>query len=104
MSAEEHYYKVHYVLKDNFFSRKVIITDVAELQKQVLSIDTLKSKYAHLNVVQQYRLEYNFAKKIKSISNKNAKVADNGKSFVLDFLISDCLQNPESTSLEVELE
>jgi hypothetical protein len=104
LSAEEHYYKVNYLFDGKVFNRKVIITDEAELKKQIAMIDTLKTKYGKLDILQQYRLEYHFPKRIKSISNPNASIEADHKSLILNFLISDCLQNPESTNLEVILE
>jgi hypothetical protein len=104
LSAEEHYYKVHYSFDGKVFKRKVLITDQKELKKQISRIDTLKTKYGKLDLMQNYRLNYNFPLKIKSVSNREAQIADDRKSFVLDFKISDCLQNPETTNLEVILE
>jgi hypothetical protein len=104
LSAEEHYYKVNYSFDGKVFKRKVLITDQKELKKQISRIDTLKTKYGKLDLMQNYRLNYNFPLKIKSVSNREAQIADDGKSFVLDFKISDCLQNPETTNLEVILE
>ncbi len=104
LSAEEHYYKVNYFFDGKVFNRKVVITDDAELKKQVARIDTLKTRYGKLDLLQSYRLEYHFPKRIKSFSNPNAIVELDQKTLVLDFFISDCLQNPKSTDLEVILE
>ena len=104
LSAEEHYYKVKYSFDGKIFYRKVVITDYLELKKQVARIDTLKFKYGKLDLLQSYRLEYHFPRRIKSVSNPNANVESDRKSLFLNFLISDCLQNPEGTNLEVILE
>lgn len=104
LSAEEHYYKVNYFFDGKVFNRNIIITDDAELKKQIARIDTLKTKYGKLDLLQNYRLEYHFPKRIKTVSNPNASIEADHKSLILNFLLSDCLQNPESTNLEVILE
>jgi hypothetical protein len=42
--------------------------------------------------------------KIKSVSNPKAQISLDQKSLQIDFKITDCLQNPESTNLEVVFE
>ncbi|UQD54919.1 hypothetical protein [Flavobacterium sp. K5-23] len=51
-----------------------------------------------------YTLNYHFPRKIKSVSNVNAIIGADQKSLKLIFLLTDCLQNPEITNLEVVLE
>lgn len=104
LSAEEHYYKVNYFFDGKVFNRNIIITDAQELKKQIARIDTLKTKYGKLDLLQNYRLEYHFPRRIKSVSNPNASIEADHKSLILNFLLSDCLQKPESTNLEVILE
>lgn len=104
LSAEEHYYKVNYFFDGKVFNRNIIITDDAELKKQIARIDSLKTKYGKLDLLQNYRLEYHFPRRIKTVSNPNASIEADHKSLILNFLLSDCLQNPESTNLEVILE
>lgn len=104
LSAEEHYYNVSYSFEKNIFKRIVKITDPLELKKQQDRISGLKTQLANYKPNQPYVLKYHFPRKIKSVSNANAKISEDKKNLELEFLISDCLQNPETTNLEVILE
>lgn len=104
LSAEEHYYKVSYTFDGSLFKRIVKITDTLELKKQQDKIATLKTKVSNFKINQPYVLKYHFPRKIKSVSNANATISEDKKALVLQFLISDCLENPETTNLEVVLE
>ncbi|WP_348823398.1 hypothetical protein [Flavobacterium aestuarii] len=104
LSAEEHYYKVRYDYAGNRFYRIVAITDTLEQKKQFDKIEELKAKYKGLKLVQKYVLNYHFPRKIESVSNALAEISSDKKSLKLEFLLSDCLQNPISTNLEVVLE
>jgi hypothetical protein len=102
--AEEHYYSVNFIFDGKIFKRIVKITDAVELKKQQDKIAELKTRVVHLKISQPYVLKYHFPRKIKSVSNLNAKISDDKKALELQFLITDCLINPESTNLEVILE
>lgn len=102
--AEEHYYSVNFIFDGKIFKRIVKITDAVELKKQQDKIAELKTRVVHLKISQPYVLKYHFPRKIKSVSNLNAKISDDKKVLELQFLITDCLINPESTNLEVILE
>ena len=104
LNAEEHYYSVSYTFDGSLFNRTVKITDDVELKKQQEKISDLKTRIANFKINQPYVLKYHFPKKIKSVSNANAKISEDKKSLELQFLISDCLQNPAITSLQVILE
>ncbi|MFV8368189.1 hypothetical protein [Flavobacterium sp. LB2R40] len=102
--AEEHYYSVSYVFDGNVFKRIVKITDAVELKKQQDKIQGYKTQVSKFKITQPYILKYHFPRKIKTISNSNAKISEDRKSLELQFLIADCLVNPESINLEVVLE
>ncbi|MFV8440737.1 hypothetical protein [Flavobacterium sp. LB2P44] len=102
--AEEHYYSVSYVFDGNVFKRIVKITDASELKKQQDKIEGYKTQGSKFKITQPYVLKYHFSRKIKTISNSNAKISEDRKSLELQFLIADCLVNPESINLEVVLE
>jgi hypothetical protein len=104
LSAEEHYFTVSYTFIDNVFKRKVKITNQAFLKKKSDEIEEFKKQFLKIKVNQPYVLEYTFPKAIKSISNSKAKISLDKKSMSLSFLISDCMQNPEITNLEIVLE
>jgi len=104
LAAEEHYYKVSYNYIDNHFSRTVKITDAIQLKKEFDKVEKYKTHYKGYKLVQSYVLDYHFPRKIQSVSNPLAKISDDCKSISLQFLLTDCLQNPESTNLEVILE
>jgi hypothetical protein len=104
LSAEEHYYKICYDYTGNRFNRIVTIIDTLEQKKEFDKIERLKTEYKGYKLVQNYVLNYHFPRKIQSVSNSLAKISDDHKSLTLQFLLSDCLQNPLSTNLEVVLE
>ncbi|MFV8334506.1 hypothetical protein ACNQF7_00305 [Flavobacterium sp. RSP29] len=102
--AEEHYYKVSYTFDGSLFKRIVKITDAVELKKQQDKIEGYKTQVSKFKITQPYILKYHFPRKIKRVSNSDAKISKDRKSLELQFLIADCLVNPESTNLEVILE
>jgi hypothetical protein len=103
LTAEEHYYSISYSFDGSLFKRIVKITDPVELKKQQDKISDLKTRVSNFKINQPYVLKYHFPRKIKSVSNVNAKISEDKKSLELQFLITDCLVNPESTNLEVIL-
>ena len=102
--AEEHYYSVTFTFDGTVFKRIVKITDAVELKKQQDVIEGLKTRFSKFKISQPYILKYHFPRKIKSVSNLKAKISEDKKSLELQFLIMDCLINPESTNVEVILE
>lgn len=104
LSAEEHYYNISYTFDGNIFKRIVKITDSIELKKQQVKISEIKTRISNLKINQSLILNYHFPRKIKSVSNTNAIINEDKKSLKLQFIISDFLQNPGSTNLEVVLE
>ena len=104
LSAENHYYDVSYTFDGTIFKRIVKITNSVQLKMAQDKIDDLKKQYSKLNLVQTYTLKYHFPRKIKFFSNTNAIISVDRKSLSLQFLLSDCLKNPEITVLEVLLE
>jgi hypothetical protein len=104
LSAEEHYYKVSYSYVGNRFNRTVKITDSIFLKREFDRLENYKSYYKGLKLVQSYVLDYHFPRKIQSVSNPQAKISENQKSLSIEFLLTDCVQNPTITNLEVILE
>lgn len=104
LTAENHYYKIEYHFDGTVFKRSVSVTNQEELQRTKNQFATADPKYASLKLTQSYTLRYHFPKKIKSVSNQKAIISTDKKSLTLEFQLSDCLQNPEMTSLEVVLE
>ena len=104
LSAEEHYCKVRYDYNGHHFSRIVKITDSTHFKNQVEKIDQYKTYYKGYKLVQNFQLKYYFPRKIQSVSNPLATISADRKSLSLLLLLTDCLQNPEITNLEVVLE
>ena len=104
LSAEEHYYKVSYSYVGNRFNRSVKITDSIFLKREFDRLENYKSYYNGLKLVQSYVLDYHFPRKIQSVSNPQAKISENQKSLSIEFLLTDCVQNPTITNLEVIFE
>ena len=104
LSAEEHYYSIRCTFDGSLFKRIVKVTDTVELKKQQDRIVKAKTQRSKIKIIETYTLKYHFPRKIKSISNANAKISEDKKSLELQFILLDCLQNPEITNLEVVLE
>ena len=104
LSAEEHYYKVSYDYIGNHFTRTVKITDSIFLKKEFDQIENYKSYYKGLKLVQSYVLEYHFPRKIQSVSNPQTKISADQKSLSIQFVLTDILQDPTITNLEVVFE
>jgi len=104
LAAEEHFYQVSYTFDGSTFKRKIFITDQEELAKQQQKIPELRTQLAGFKIVQSYVLHYHFPQKIKSVSNTQAIISEDKKSLRIEFLLADCLQNPEITAVEVVLE
>lgn len=104
LSAEEHYYKVSYSYVGNRFNRTVKITDSIFLKREFDRLEKYKTYYKGLKLIQSYVLDYHFPRKILSVSNPQAKIRENQKSLSIEFLLTDCVQNPTITNLEVILE
>lgn len=104
LSAEEHYYHVSFSFDGTTFKRVVKVTDPAELKKKQDEIEGFKKRTSGFKLMQTLTLDYHFPRKIKSVSNEKAIICSDNKSFKLVLRLSDCLQNPESASLEVVLE
>ena len=104
LSAEEHYYAIRYTFDGTIFKRVVDITDPVELKKQHDIISERKIQFSNFKITQSYVLNYHFPRKIKSVSNPNAKINEDRKSLMLQFILTDCLQSPENTAFEVVLE
>jgi hypothetical protein len=104
LSAEEHYYKVSYSYVGNRFTRTVKITDSIFLKRDYDQIEKYKTYYKGMKLIQSYVLDYHFPKKIQSFSNSQAKISEDKKSLSIQFLLTDCLQDPAITNLAVILE
>ena len=104
LTAENHYYKIGYSFDGKVFKRTVSITSQELLQKTKQEFKNADSKYTSLKLMQSYILLYHFPGKIKTVSNEKAHISADKKSITLEFQLSDCMVNPESTNLEVVLE
>nr|WP_294785036.1 hypothetical protein [uncultured Flavobacterium sp.] len=104
LTAENHYFRIGYDFDGTIFKRSVTIINTAEFEKAKEDSEKFKAKYGSSKLIQSYVLKYHFPKNIKSVSNSNAIISSDRKSFTLEFQLADCLQNPESTNLEVILD
>ncbi|WP_149208322.1 hypothetical protein [Flavobacterium johnsoniae] len=104
LSAENHYFRIGYNFDGKTFSRLVSIINETELEKAKKQSKEFNAKYGALKLVQSYVLNYHFPRNIKSVSNSKAFISADKRSLTLEFLLSDCLQDPEMTNLEVVFE
>jgi len=97
-------FKIKYTFDGSVFKRNLVIVDQQKFDQDKKMLEERKKTYAKYKLVQSYTLRYYFPGKIKSISNEKAILSPDKKSLTLEFQLSDCLQNPEITNLEVVLE
>lgn len=104
LSAEKHYYSVHFTFDGTRFNRIVKITNPEELKIQQDKIGEAQKRISGMPLKESFKLEYHFPKSIQSVSNPKAVVGSDRKSLLLAFSLLDVLIQPESTNLEVVLE
>ena len=109
-SLEENYpvskqfFKIKCTFDGSVFKRNILITDKEKFDQERKDFEKGKEKFFKYKLVQSYIQNYHFPRKIKSVSNQKAIISEDKKSMKLEFQLSDCLQNPESTNFEVILE
>ena len=102
--VSKEFFKIKYTFDGFTFKRNLVIVNHEEFDKNEKMLEERKKTYAKHKLVQSYTLKYHFPGKIKSVSNEKAVLSPDKKSLTLEFQLSDCLQNPEMTNLEVVLE
>lgn len=98
------YYKIKYVFDGSNFKRNFVITDQEKFDQERKEFEERKKIFSKYKFVQSYILKYHFPKAIKSVSNSKAVVSQDKRTLTLEFQLSECMQNPEITNLEVVLE
>ena len=98
--ANGEFTELNYSYINNVFKRTTIITDQDGYTNALNNMDDMESMFSASN----YTLNYHFPKKIKSISNTNAVISEDLKSFSLTFEFMDYIKDPEAMNLEVILE
>ncbi|MRX67097.1 hypothetical protein SAMN06265349_1021032 [Flavobacterium resistens] len=97
-------YKIKYSFDGIIFKRNLMITDQEGFEKDKKEWEERKKIYSKYKLMESYILNYHFPRKIKSVSNEKAILSSDKKSLTVEFQLSDCLQNPQITNLEVVLE
>jgi hypothetical protein len=92
--------KVNYSYKNKVFKRKAYIADIALHQRE---LDSLQGSEMILEAT-TYKLDYSFPRKIKSVSNQDALVGEDGKTLMYEVGYMDYFKNPEILDIEVILE
>lgn len=98
------FYKIKYSFDGVTFRRNLVIIDQEKFDERRKEVEGKKNVFSNYKLKQSYVLNYYFPRKIKSISNEKAVISADRKSLSLEFQLSDCLQNPNRTNLEVILE
>ncbi|PWB26825.1 hypothetical protein [Flavobacterium sp. HTF] len=104
LSAEDHYFNISYYFDGTLFKRMVKITNHEELKRKQNEVEEFKKQTGGFKLVHSITLNYNFPRKIKSVSYEKAVVSPDKKSVHLVLPILDYLQNPEIGNLEVVLD
>jgi len=106
-SSENMLEKVGFTYDGKTFSR-FLKEDVEDASNE--EMETLKSEMEEMGEMKEmfeemsYTLVYNFPKKIKSVTNKNAKISGDGKTVTLKMNFIEMIKSPKDTNLDVVLE
>ncbi|HLT53611.1 MAG TPA: hypothetical protein VKZ97_06960 [Flavobacteriaceae bacterium] len=92
--------QLSYSMKGNTFMRSLVITDKEQYKTVTDSLEQATMMFAGST----YTLNYHFPRKIKSVSNEAAVIAEDGKSVSVEYEFIKYLTDPESMNLEVVLE
>lgn len=92
--------QVSYELKNNVFKRKAIVKDTALLRQANDSLSEMAMMFGS----SKYKLNYHFPRKVKSVSNKDAMLSQDGKTVIIEYNFMDFIKTPELLNIEVELE
>lgn len=92
--------QLSYSMKGNTFMRSLVITDKEQYKTVTDSLEQAAMMFAGST----YTLNYHFPRKIKSVSNEAAVIAEDGKSVSVEYEFIKYLTDPESMNLEVVLE
>lgn len=98
--AENGATEVSYSMKGNKFKR---LTKVKDKEAYQVFLDSM-SQMSMMFDSSKYTLNYHFTKKVKSVSNENATLGEDGKSVTLELNFMDYMNDPEILNLEVVLE
>ncbi|MEO7976730.1 hypothetical protein [Flavobacterium sp.] len=102
--VQKRFFTIKYNFDGTTFKRNVIITDQEKFDQEKKESEARKVMFSKYKAMQSYTLKYNFPKDIKTVSNEKSLISSDKRTLTLEFQISDYLQNPESTNLEVVLE
>ncbi|WP_299891951.1 hypothetical protein [uncultured Lacinutrix sp.] len=106
-SSENMLEKVDYKYDGKRFSRFLKEEPEAASKEEM---ESLKSEMEEMGEMKgmfeemSYSLVYNFPKKIKSVSNKNAKISNDGKTVTLKMNFMEMIGSPKDMNLDVVLE
>ncbi|AXG68045.1 hypothetical protein KORDIASMS9_00234 [Kordia sp. SMS9] len=92
--------KMNYSYDTKTFKRALNIMDKGLMDKLKENLGQAEMLLA----ASTYKLNYHFPRKIKSVSDENAVMAEDGKSFSVKVNALEFVNNPEMLNLEVELE
>lgn len=92
--------EVKYAFDGKTFSRSIVVTDQDLLKK---GLDSLQGAEMFLSG-STYTFKYYFPKRVKKVNVEGATFSMDGKTMIYEVNFMDMMKNPESISLEVELE
>lgn len=93
-------HKVAYEFSKKKFARKVEMLKLTKEQQEEFD-QSLESSAMFLGG-STYKLKYSFAKKIKSVSLKEAVISEDKKSFVYEVSMDELMKNPKLLDFEVK--
>jgi len=106
-SAENTLENVSFTFDGTRFSRfyKETAEEVSkeEIEALTAEMSSMGEDYKELFDNMSYNLVYHFPKKVKSVSNKDAVISNNGKTVTLSLNFTDMVKNPNYNNLDIKL-
>jgi len=79
---------------------KISQEEIDNLDKEISEMKDMKDVFSSMS----YTLKYNFPKAVKSVSNKNATIINDGKTVILKLNFIDMMKSPKDMNLDIVLE
>ena len=105
-SAESMFEYIDFAYDGNTFSRTLkkdyerSQEDIESLEAEISQMGESKEMFENMS----YTMVYNFPKKVKTVTNKNAEISKDGKTVTLKINFIEMIKDPEITTLDVVLE
>jgi len=92
-------HEIHYSYNKKMFKRSVLMKELSD--EEQAKFDAAQKQSSMFLSGSNYKLIYNFPKKIKKVSYKDAQFSDNRKSLIIEIEMDSLTKNPQLLDFEV---